>query len=213
MMGSSSGSINMQPSNPFKQPFYGSMQSLHASSKTTQDVKIEEEDTIDGMEMTPSEASSQHNPHNLNYINEEIEDMQVRATPPTPQILLSASQFPIKQASSVGSALVSGVSTARHMIGPFILQGGNQNHFQDQSQESSATASNSQLRVLSDLPQQMPASNQPSALVRQLSDKVRGQAERLSNLESYKTLLERRILDFDPKHSFPVSSNHLGLKP
>jgi hypothetical protein len=48
--------------------------------------------------------------------------------------------------------------------------------------------------------------------VRQLSEKVRSQAERLSNLEAYKSLLERRILDFDAKHPLPVTPNHLGLK-
>ena len=50
----------------------------------------------------------------------------------------------------------------------------------------------------------MPISNQPSALVRQLSDKVRTQAERLTSLDAYRVLLERRLLDLDPKHPLPV---------
>jgi hypothetical protein len=58
-----------------------------------------------------------------------------------------------------------------------------------------------------------PLQNQPSAIVRQLSEKVRTQAERLSHLESYRSLLEKRLLDFDPRHPLPVTPNHLGLKP
>lgn len=38
------------------------------------------------------------------------------------------------------------------------------------------------------------------------------QAERLTSLEAYKTLLEKRLLDFDPKHPLPVTPQHLGLQ-
>ncbi len=41
---------------------------------------------------------------------------------------------------------------------------------------------------------------------------MRSQAERLSNLEAYKSLLERRVLDYDPKHPLPVISSHIGQK-
>jgi hypothetical protein len=54
---------------------------------------------------------------------------------------------------------------------------------------------------------------QPSALVKQLSEKVRTQAERLTALEAYKTLLEKRLVDLDPKHPLPVIPQHLGSKP
>ena len=52
----------------------------------------------------------------------------------------------------------------------------------------------------------------PSPLVRQLSEKVRSQAERLQVLDAYKMLCERRIMDFDPKHPIPVMPYHLGQK-
>lgn len=41
-------------------------------------------------------------------------------------------------------------------------------------------------------------------LVKQLSEKVRSQAERLQRLESYKSLCEKRIKDFQPDHQFPI---------
>lgn len=47
-------------------------------------------------------------------------------------------------------------------------------------------------------------------MARQLSEKVRTQAERLQIMEAYKALCERRILDFDPEHQLPVLPNHLG---
>jgi len=81
---------------------------------------------MEGMELAPSETSSQHNAH----ISEEA-DLQVRTNPPTPQILLSAGQFNIKQGA--GSTLPSGNSTARQSTGPFILQAGHS------SVESSST--------------------------------------------------------------------------
>jgi hypothetical protein len=55
----------------------------------------------------------------------------------------------------------------------------------------------------------MPISSQPSALVRQLSDKVRTQAERLTSLDAYRVLLERRLQELDPKHPLPVLPQHL----
>lgn len=54
--------------------------------------------------------------------------------------------------------------------------------------------------------------SQPSSLVKQLSEKVRSQAERLQKLETYKQLCEKRILELDPKHSLPVLVSHLGLR-
>lgn len=50
----------------------------------------------------------------------------------------------------------------------------------------------------------------PSPLVRQLSDKVRSQAERLQVMEAYKALCEQRILELDPDHPMPVMPFHLG---
>jgi hypothetical protein len=64
--------------NPFKQPFYGTLPSQGG-------VDDEDDDTMEGMELAPSETSSQHNAHNL-----EDSDLKVRTNPPTPQILLSA---------------------------------------------------------------------------------------------------------------------------
>ena len=49
--------------------------------------------------------------------------------------------------------------------------------------------------------------------MKQLSDKVREQAERLQNLEAYKALCESRILDFDPEHSLPLKQEHMGTPP
>lgn len=50
-----------------------------------------------------------------------------------------------------------------------------------------------------------------------LEEKVRNQAERLCNLENYKTLCERRILQLNPNESFPITEkiieeNHLFHK-
>ena len=49
-----------------------------------------------------------------------------------------------------------------------------------------------------------------SSLMRQFSDKIKTQAERLSKLESYKKLCERRILDFQPNHALPITEEMLG---
>ena len=46
--------------------------------------------------------------------------------------------------------------------------------------------------------------------MRQLSEKIRLQAERLQIMEAYKALCERRILDYDPDHPMPVMPHHLG---
>jgi len=49
-----------------------------------------------------------------------------------------------------------------------------------------------------------------SSLVRQFSEKVKMQAERLQRLEAYKKLCERRILDFDPQHTLPITEEMIG---
>ena len=49
-----------------------------------------------------------------------------------------------------------------------------------------------------------------SEYVRQLSTKIRKQAEQLMALENYKILSEQRILELCPGHPLPVTSNHLG---
>lgn len=54
---------------------------------------------------------------------------------------------------------------------------------------------------------QMPAQ---SSLIMQFSEKVRTQADRLQQLEAYKSLCERRIHDFDPSHPLPVRPDHIG---
>ena len=55
-----------------------------------------------------------------------------------------------------------------------------------------------------------PGFSGPSPLIRQLSEKVRTQAERLQLMEAYQALCEKRILDFDPAHPLPVAPYHLG---
>lgn len=58
----------------------------------------------------------------------------------------------------------------------------------------------------------MPVQQQSSqsSLIKQFSEKVKSQAERLFKLEAYKTLCERRIKDFDPNHPMPVLPEHVG---
>ena len=46
--------------------------------------------------------------------------------------------------------------------------------------------------------------------MRQFSDKIKTQAERLQKLENYKKLCERRILDFDPQHALPITEEMIG---
>ena len=46
--------------------------------------------------------------------------------------------------------------------------------------------------------------------MRQFSEKVKTQAERLQKLEAYKKLCERRILDFDPQHTLPITEEMIG---
>ena len=49
-----------------------------------------------------------------------------------------------------------------------------------------------------------------SSLMRQFSDKIKTQAERLQKLENYKKLCERRILDLEPNHALPITEEMLG---
>lgn len=44
----------------------------------------------------------------------------------------------------------------------------------------------------------------------QYSEKIRNQALRLKDLEIYKQLCEKRILELCPDHEIPISQNHLG---
>ena len=46
--------------------------------------------------------------------------------------------------------------------------------------------------------------------MRQFSDKIKTQAERLQKLENYKKLCERRILDIEPNHALPITEEMLG---
>lgn len=46
--------------------------------------------------------------------------------------------------------------------------------------------------------------------MRQFSDKIKTQAERLQKLENYKKLCERRILDLEPNHALPITEEMLG---
>ncbi|CDW83113.1 UNKNOWN [Stylonychia lemnae] len=91
-------------------------------------------------------------------------------------------------------------------------QGASQSKERDQSQ-SILNLSDS-VEQISHSQQQPVSSNQgqPSALVRQLSEKVRSQAERLQRLESYKQLCEKRIVELDSKHPVPVLPQHMGQK-
>ena len=49
-------------------------------------------------------------------------------------------------------------------------------------------------------------------IVYQLGDKIRSQAKRLSSLEQYKLLCEKRILELSPGHDLPVRPEHLGVQ-
>lgn len=44
----------------------------------------------------------------------------------------------------------------------------------------------------------------------QMGEKIRQQAGALQELESYKALCEKRILEFCPDHPIPVLPEHLG---
>jgi hypothetical protein len=44
------------------------------------------------------------------------------------------------------------------------------------------------------------------------SGKIREQAEKLQELENYKVLAERRILDLCPNHPLPIQDFHLGKR-
>jgi chromosome segregation ATPase len=46
-----------------------------------------------------------------------------------------------------------------------------------------------------------------------LVQKVRQQARQLAEHERYRQICEERIKELDPGHAFPISPNHLGLKP
>ena len=54
------------------------------------------------------------------------------------------------------------------------------------------------------------AASSQSSLIKQFSEKVKAQAERLQQMEAYKALCERRIKDFDPNHPMPVQPEHIG---
>lgn len=49
-------------------------------------------------------------------------------------------------------------------------------------------------------------------IIYQLGDKIRAQAKRLSALEQYKLLCEKRILELHPGHDLPVRPEHLGTQ-
>ena len=49
-------------------------------------------------------------------------------------------------------------------------------------------------------------------VIYQLGDKIRTQAKRLSSLEQYKLLCEKRILELCPGHELPVKQEHLGAQ-
>lgn len=49
-------------------------------------------------------------------------------------------------------------------------------------------------------------------IIYQLGDKIRAQAKRLSSLEQYKLLCEKRILELYPGHDLPLRPEHLGLQ-
>jgi hypothetical protein len=46
--------------------------------------------------------------------------------------------------------------------------------------------------------------------IKKLMDKIRRQAEQLIQLENYKLLCEKRILEFAPEHPLPVELSHMG---
>jgi len=46
--------------------------------------------------------------------------------------------------------------------------------------------------------------------MRQFSDKIKTQAERLQKLEAYKKLCERRLQDYDPNHALPITEEMIG---
>jgi hypothetical protein len=46
--------------------------------------------------------------------------------------------------------------------------------------------------------------------IKKLMDKIRRQAEQLIQLENYKLLCEKRILELAPDHPLPVELSHMG---
>ncbi len=52
--------------------------------------------------------------------------------------------------------------------------------------------------------------NKDSSLVKQLSQKIKKQAEQLQELGNYRLLCERRIQELAPGHPLPVQPSHLG---
>lgn len=80
----------------------------------------------------------------------------------------------------------------------------------EQQSEKGRPASQASIRTISSVGQAAGSAPGPSPLVRQLSEKIRLQAERLQIMEAYRALCERRILDYDPEHPMPVMPHHLG---
>ncbi len=53
-------------------------------------------------------------------------------------------------------------------------------------------------------------SNRDNDLVKQMTQKIKGQAEKLHELGNYRLLCEKRILELAPGHPLPVQPSHLG---
>ena len=54
------------------------------------------------------------------------------------------------------------------------------------------------------------AEGERDSFIEQLKEKIRSQAQRLNELESYKMLCEKRVIELCPDHPLPVLTSHLG---
>ena len=68
---------------------------------------------------------------------------------------------------------------------------------------------NIELRKITEIEENL-HKNSPEKLIAMLSEKVRQQANKLQDLENYKSLCEKRILQLSPENSIPVTENDLG---
>ena len=143
------------------------------------------------------------------YINATMTQSQKAVTPTTATPIAYYGQGVRSLANTSGHSTARAAPYGGASAGPFILQNSTMS---SQGVDSTLLIDAQEARYLLPVPQPHPLQqNQPSAIVKQLSDKVSSQAERLTALEAYKNLLEKRLLDFDPKHPLPVLPTHIGL--
>ena len=54
--------------------------------------------------------------------------------------------------------------------------------------------------------------NKDSELIKQMTQKIKKQAEQLHELGNYRLLCEKRLLELAPGHPLPVQPSHLGTR-